>query len=139
MKIVLDTNVLLVSVSERSPLHWVFQRFVNGDYTLCVTTDILNEYAEKIEEHMGIEVAENNLKTILRLPNIQKVTAYFKWNLITNDPDDNKYVDCAIAANADYLVTHDSDFNILKRIPFPKVKVVNVVEFKEILEAENLR
>ena len=47
-KVVLDTNVLLVSISERSRLHWVFSSLLEGKYVLCVTTDILSEYAEII-------------------------------------------------------------------------------------------
>ncbi len=53
MNIVLDTNVLLVSISTRSSSNWVFQQLVEGGYTLSVTTDILDEYAEIIEQHMG--------------------------------------------------------------------------------------
>jgi putative PIN family toxin of toxin-antitoxin system len=134
MKVVIDINVMLVAVSSRSTLYWIFQRLTDGDYTLCLTTEILAEYAEKMEEHMSVYIADTSLETILRLPNIEKVNVYFKWNLITNDADDNKYSDCAIAANADYIVTHDTDFNILKRIDFPKVKVISAAEFREVLE-----
>ena len=48
--------------------------------------------------------------------------------------DDNKFVDCAIASNAHYLATNDKHFNILKGIEFPKVQVINVNEFSQILE-----
>jgi len=48
------------------------------------------------------------------------------------DEDDNKFVDCAIAANADYFIAHDKDFNILKQTDFPKINVVNLNEFKAI-------
>ncbi len=54
-KVVLDTNVLLVSISERSRLHWIFRKLIEKEYILCVTTDILAEYAEIIEQHMGAE------------------------------------------------------------------------------------
>ena len=46
---------------------------------------------------------------------------HYNWRLITIDPDDNKFIDCAVAANADYLVTNDKHFNVLKEIDFPKV------------------
>jgi predicted nucleic acid-binding protein len=51
--------------------------------------------------------------------------------LITKIVDDNKFVDCAISSNADYLLTNDKDFNILKTIAFLKVNVVNIDEFKK--------
>ena len=52
---------------------------------------------------------------------------------VTADPDDNKFVDCAIASNAKYIVSQDHHFDILKKIPFPKIDVVTIEEFlKEI-------
>ncbi|MCB9352649.1 MAG: hypothetical protein H6573_34965 [Lewinellaceae bacterium] len=77
MKVVIDTNILLVSISRRSPFHWIFQRLLDGDYILCITTDILSEYEEKIEEHMGQAAAEATLKAILELPNVKRTEVYF--------------------------------------------------------------
>ena len=44
----------------------------------------------------------------------------------SSDPDDNKFVDCAIASNAKYVVSQDHHFDVLKSIPFPKVDVVTI-------------
>ena len=65
--------------------------------------------------------------------NVEKVIPYFKWNFIYADPDDNKFVDCALNAGADYIVTNDKHFNVLKSIPFPPIKVVDIEAFKDIL------
>ena len=54
MKVVLDTNVLLTIISERSSIHDIFMAFIEEQYTICVTTDILMEYEEVITRHMGI-------------------------------------------------------------------------------------
>ena len=132
MKIVLDTNVLLVSISSKSRLHWIFQKIILGELTLCVTSNILSEYAEIIEQHMGIRTSNAALGLIENLPNINYITSYFKFELL-EDKDDNKFVDCAIAANSDYIVTHDKDFNILKNIDFPKIKVIDTVDLEILL------
>ncbi|MCB9294286.1 MAG: PIN domain-containing protein [Lewinellaceae bacterium] len=58
----------------------------------------------------------------------------YRWELIYNDPDDNKFVDCAVAGQADFLVTHDKHFNVLKEIPFPKVEILRLEALKELLE-----
>ena len=50
------------------------------------------------------------------------------------DPDDNKFVDCALNAGADYIVTDDRHFNILKTFDFPQIKVINIETFKRILK-----
>lgn len=68
------------------------------------------------------------------LSNVEYITQYFKWRLIETDPDDNKFVDCAIAANAEYLATEDNHFQVLKKISFPKIQVINFDELKAILE-----
>lgn len=132
LRVVLDTNILLVSISDRSRLHWVFTNLIEKNYTLCVTTDILAEYAEIIEKHMGKEVSEATLGSFEALSNIVLTNNYYRFQLL-KDVDDNKFVDCAIASNADFIVSHDKDFNILKSIDFPKVEVIDTEDFYKIL------
>lgn len=131
-KVVLDTNVLLVSISERSRLHWIFEGLVKSEYKICITTDILAEYAEIIEGYMGAEASESVLGFIENMENKELITAYYRFRLL-KDEDDDKFVDCAIAADADFIVSHDKDFQILKTIDFPSVKLIDAVQFKELL------
>ena len=138
MKVVLDTNILLVSLSSKSGFRIIFNSFLNEEITLCVTTEILLEYEEIISKYFGKKMASTVLQLIENAPNVVRVNAYFKWKLIIHDPDDNKFVDCAIACNAKYLVSNDKHFNILKRIVFPKVSLLKIEEFKEILEQRKL-
>lgn len=133
MKVVLDTNVFLVSISRRSKYHPIFEAFENERYDLLVTTDILAEYEEVIAENMGVLVANNVLDGFQHVSNVLKISKYFYWNLIVADPDDDKFVDCAIAGNADFIVSDDKHFKVLKKIPFPKVKVISADEFLSIL------
>jgi uncharacterized protein len=133
MRIVLDTNVLLTSISSKSSIHDVFLNFIEEKYELCVTTEILIEYEEVITRHMGKAAAANILAVIDNAPNVCFITRYFAWNLIAIDPDDNKFVDCAIAADARFIVSEDKHFNVLKEISFPTVQVLKVDAFREIL------
>jgi predicted nucleic acid-binding protein len=50
------------------------------------------------------------------------------------DMNDNKFVDCAIAANAHFLVTEDKHFKILEQIPFPKVNILGVEKFRKQID-----
>ena len=70
---------------------------------------------------------------ILRAPNTVMLDAHFRGGLIQSDPDDNKFVDCAIVANANFIVSEDSHFNVLKHIPFPHVNVLKLSEFDELM------
>ena len=133
LKVVLDTNVLLVSISERSKVHWIFKKLLEKQYELCVTTDILNEYAEIIERHMGHETSESVMGVIENLNNVRVITKYYQFHLL-KDEDDDKFVDCAIASGADFIVSHDRDFNILKTVNFPSVKVIKTEELGRVLK-----
>lgn len=133
MRVVLDTNILLVSFSAKSPLHWIWEGLQENRFTICVTTDILLEYEEVIARHINPGVAAAVLDAITDLPNLQYVTKHIFWQLIAQDPDDNKFVDCAIACNAKYLVSEDRHFKVLSDIPFPRVEVIGVEEFRQQL------
>ena len=129
MKVVLDTNILLVSFSSKSEHYWIWTGLLEGQFTLCVTTDILLEYEEVIARHASPAIAHNVLDAITDLPNLDFVTKYIFWQLIEQDPDDNKFVDVAIAASADFLVTNDRHFQLLQQLPFPRVLVVSFQTF----------
>jgi uncharacterized protein len=133
MKVVLDTNILLVAISPKSKDYWIFEAFLTEQFTLCVTIDILKEYEEIVGREMGSEVAKILMSILENAPNVELIQVYFRWNLIENDPDDNKFVDCAITSNANFLVSEDRHFNVLARIPFPKVTVLTVADFARIL------
>lgn len=76
-------------------------------------------------------------RAILRANNTVRVDAQFRFNLIAIDPDDNKFVDCAIVSNAAYIVTNDAHFNCLATIPFPRVDVCGIDEFLRELSDED--
>lgn len=133
MRVVLDTNVLAVAVSRRSRYYPIWQSLRQGEFDLLITTDILFEYDEIIGHHLSPQVAANIVGGLELLPNTIYVNKYFFWNLIDPDPDDNKFVDCAIAGAADFIVTNDNHFKILKKIPFPSIAVLNSDEFLEMV------
>ena len=133
MNIVLDTNCLLMSLSRRSAYHRVWRDFVDGKYTLCITNDILAEYEEILTQKVGPEIASSVIRAILDLPNTRLVQVFFHLHLITADPDDDKFVDCAFKTNARYIVTQDHHYDVLKQTPFPYIDVVGIDEFLKVL------
>ncbi len=133
MRVVIDTNQLLTCFSARSKTHWLWQAFQKQQFELCVTTEILDEYAEIFENKYNFDAAELILDILIESPNVVFIKEYFFWELIKVDPDDNKFVDCALMANADFIITEDNHFNVLKTIPFPKIAVLSLTEFHHLI------
>ena len=129
LRIVLDTNVLLVSISSKSKHHWIFEKLLAKEFDLFISNDILTEYEEVISKKFNTSVARDVIKVLLILPNVFKISIYYNWNLIKEDSDDNKFVDCALNSNSHLLVTHDNHFNILKEIIFPKIQIADIDDF----------
>ncbi len=134
LSIVLDTNVFLVAFSRRSKYNWILQALLNEQYQLCLTTDIAFEYLEVVLRHGGRQAAHQVALFLERTEQVVWVHKYYAWRLIEADLDDNKFVDCAVAVNADYLVTEDQHFNVLQDIPFPTVRVLDIAGFQRVLE-----
>ncbi len=127
--IVLDTNCLLQALPSKSPYHKLWTEIIEGKVSLCVSSDILDEYEEVLSEKTTPGIARNIVEAIANLSTTTFQTAYVHFELLTTDVDDNKFVDCAIAADAEYIVTNDKDFNQLKEIPWPKVEIIKIAEF----------
>jgi len=106
---------------------------LSGRNTLCVSNEILEEYAEILNRLAGKTTAELVLNTIIECKNVVLLTPYYHFNLITSDPDDNKFVDCAIQANARYIVTNDHHYDVLRQIEFPKVGIIKLTDFLQLM------
>lgn len=127
-RLVLDTNSLIQCASSRSKYNDLWRSFQDGRNVLCVTTAILEEYAEILKKLTTERFAEYVLGVIVNNPDTLFVTPYFHFNLIYADPDDDKFVDCAVAANAKFIVTEDNHFNVLKNYAFPSVEIIKLDE-----------
>ena len=132
-RIVLDTNCLIAILSRKGNYFPVWQCLHQGKYILCVSNDILKEYEEILSLKTNSIIASNVIQTLINSPFVEFVEAYYHFHLISQDEDDNKFVDCAIAANAKYIVSEDAHFNILKDIPFPSVEVMRLRSFMQLL------
>lgn len=95
LKVVLDTNALLRSISRRSSFAIVLDKLHEGHYELWVSNDIVLEYEEKITDIFSKETAELILGALALLPNVKKTDIHYQLFLISSDTDDNKFSDCA--------------------------------------------
>ena len=118
MTVCLDTNVFLQIFGQRQPWYPILRALLDGRKALAVSTEILLEY-EEITVNLSGPHRWRDVATLLeRLAhlhgNIRYVEPSYRLRIITSDPEDNKFSDCAIAAEADFVVTQDSHFSALK-------------------------
>jgi putative PIN family toxin of toxin-antitoxin system len=121
-------------ISRHSQYRPIWDAFLSEEFQLCISNEILEEYQEILEQQTTAQIAENVILLILNKKNVIFVDPHFRMGLVTEDPDDNKFVDCAFAANADYLVSDDKHFEVLKQIPFPQLNLVRMSEFLDIIK-----
>jgi uncharacterized protein len=135
MKVVIDTNVLLATFNRKNFGFFIYQAFAQKKFDWVVSTEILMEYAEKIAEFYSIETANFIIRAICTSENTIFAEPSFKWHLIEEDPDDNKFADLALSQNAYCLVTYDRHFDIFNTINFPKLSVVTPKKFKILIDS----
>ncbi len=133
-RIVIDTNCLLAILPSVSPYYKVWEEFLEERLEFCVSTEILMEYEEVISQKTSSFFADVIIKALLNRRNLVRVSPTWRFQLITQDPDDNKFVDCAISGQAEILVSNDKHFNILNEIDFPAVTILRLQDFISTLE-----
>ena len=116
MKVVIDTHGILNAVSSHSPNKWLYDAFIDEQFTWVASNEIISEYSEIIGQSFGLRVSIFVLESLINAENFQKYEPSYKWQLVEKDPDDNKFVDCAVGVNADYLVSDDKHIRDLLKI-----------------------
>ena len=123
--------IFIAIIGKKSPFRWIFNCLLAGKIILCISNEILLEYCEVLARKTTWEIAENIAEFLSVSPFVEKKEIYFNFGLISVDADDNKFVDCAITADAVCLVSNDKHFQVLKTIDFPKVTILTLREFEE--------
>ena len=95
-----------------------------------VSNEIVLEYQEQIHLRYGLDFADASLDFLLLLPNVFQVNPFFLWQLVENDKDDNKFVDCYIASQSDYIISNDKHIHQIKNNVFPQISVLKYEEFE---------
>ena len=134
-KIVIDTNIIVAATPEYSPYHKILDSLLKGNFDLYIDHEILLEYEEVLTSYFDPETGLIITSALIAMPNVYQIETWFHWQLILNDPDDNKFVDCAFACNAQFIISNDKHFNVLKHISFPKITVLKIDEFMALLES----
>ena len=122
MLVVVDTNVMLSAFARQSPIARLFRALASGEIRMAVTAAIILEYAEIAGERGGPAFAARIMHWLslvsVAYESVDVVQPSYQFRVISSDPDDNRFVDCAIVANADFVITNDTDYAALTNAGF---------------------
>jgi len=123
MKIVLDTNVLISGIYFSGPPGRILAAWRSRKLRLCVSLEILEEYLN-VAERLANRYADVEYEGILGLivQNAQLVQAADLLEPVSEDPDDDKFLACALASNTRIIVSGDSD--LLKASGYADIRVL---------------
>lgn len=132
MIVCIDTNTVVQATAATHPYHTILNAWVAGQFTWAVSNSILAEY-EEIHQRMGRRQRWLKFVTLLELArqtegNVRFVSPSFQFHVIAADPDDNKFADCAITADADFIITDDAHFAPLANAGY-KPKPISPMDF----------
>jgi putative PIN family toxin of toxin-antitoxin system len=135
MTFVLDTNVVLSAFLYGGKPKQVLQELLSGNIQLAISESLIKEIRGVLQRSM-FGLSSQIVQTIL-----SDYTGVASWiepvehfDLVQDDPNDNQFIDCAVAAKADYLITGDK--HPLKLATFRMVKIVSVDNFLESLSSD---
>lgn len=127
-----------MSIPRKSPYHQILLDFLAGKYLLCVSNEVVLEYEEILTRKVGSLVANNIINAILASSNTIFINPQKRYQLIKSDADDNKFVDCAISANARYIVSQDHHYDVIRFNPEFDFTAIDIDAFLAILKGGSL-
>ena len=131
MKIVFDTNIYISAFvipggnAEKAYLH-----AIDGDFELCTSVAILTELARKLDEKFGWE-KQKIAQLITSISNVATVFKTTPWLKVVSDDPDNRILECALKAGAQFLVTGDK--HLLKLRNYGNFEIIKLSTFLSIL------
>ncbi|NWG02882.1 MAG: putative toxin-antitoxin system toxin component, PIN family [Syntrophaceae bacterium] len=128
MKVVIDTNVFVSSFFGGNPRK-VIDFWKKGKVILCLSKDILEEYVDVLQR-IGLK-EENEIEELLSLFakgfNILFTTKTPKIKVVKDDPEDDKFIECAVALKAEIIITGDKALGIIGE--YMEIKILTPQQF----------
>ncbi len=133
MKVVIDTNIFVSSFFGGNPRR-IIDLWKTEKITLCLSKDVLDEYIEVLQR-IGLQ-DEDELGELLSLFrrgfNMLFTTKTPKVKVVMNDPDDDKFIECALALKAEVIVTGDKAIEAVGE--YMGIKILTPQRFLKRLE-----
>ena len=133
MRVVVDTNVFMSSFFGCNPRR-IIDLWIEGGITICLSKDILDEYVGVLLR-MGLD-KDKELDELLNLFSHGFNSLFTakppQINIISDDPDDNKFIECAVGLEADYIISGDK--HLLNLREYCGIKISSPRKFLDIYQ-----
>lgn len=128
MKVVPDTNVLISALFWRGNPYRILRLAIEGKIKLVISEEIIEEVREVLMREEKFELTEEEIETYCTLLryHAELVNPSKTLRAITKDPDDNKFLECAVEGKADCIVSGDS--HLLELGEYKGIKILTPAE-----------
>jgi|SRR3989338_3625421 len=132
MKITLDTNVILSSTFWFGDSSKIMEMVEKGGTELILSEDIIEEYKNVLNyEEIQDKIKNKNLemqRTVEEIITLSKIVEpKSKLDIIKEDPDDNKILECAVEGKVDYIISQDKHLLDIKE--YKEIKIITPKDF----------
>lgn len=127
MRIVLDTNIVISAVFFGGYPRRIIEAVADKKFTACATMEIIDEYEEIVQEMITRKQGSFShaiLSPLIKALNIVEIKSNVE---ICRDPDDDKFINCALDSKAVYIVSGDKDLLVLEK--YGDIEIVTAKEF----------
>ena len=137
MKVISDTNIIIsAAVSSDGNPAKIFELILSGVIKNFISSEIINEIKEvmerdKIKKLVSFKDRQKIIENLEKFS--EKVDPKVKLDIVKEDPKDNKFLECAVTAKIDYLISGDEHLLNLKE--FKGVKILSPLEFIQLFES----
>ncbi len=139
LKVVLDTNVWVSALLWGGKPAEIIKAAEQSKIYIVISEEIVNEISQvlnysKLKQIYQIEGLnhEQLIEAVLKIVHFVKITKHV--NIVLEHPADNKFIECALEAKANYIVSGDK--HLLKVDSYKKIPIISVNNFLQILETK---
>jgi putative PIN family toxin of toxin-antitoxin system len=136
IRTVVDTNVFISSFFGGNPRR-IIDLWKNGEILLCLSPEIVEEYVEVLQR---FSLPEGEIKELLKLfakgYHVVFTHTTPNLNIVADNPDDDKFIECAVALEADFIVSGDKDLLSVKK--YMGIRILSPRGFLEHVQGNDL-
>ena len=132
MNVVVDTNVFVSSFFGGKPRE-IIRLWQNQRMTLCLSKDILEEYMEVLRRlELNKDILSELMELFARGFNILFTRKTPSLRVVKNDPDDDKFIECAAALKAEFIITGDKELLSVRN--YNEICIITPADFLELFK-----